>query len=145
MDYDAVPTEAPTLPFERVSLTDAGRVQHFFTVMLGQAPTVEQAIERLEEEMDELADAIDFIGLGCCGDDDCPCGDNDPKDDEHLLKELCDVLFTLHGLALAKGYNLTEAFKRVCDSNLTKMPAVGSTTKIAKGPGYVEPTLDDLI
>lgn len=138
---DYIPTEAPVLPFERVSLTDAGKVMGFYTAKLGRAPTKEEALERLDEEIDELIDAIDFEELGCCGDGDCPC--KNQNDAEHILKECVDVYYTILGYCLSRGWDFGSAFKAVHASNMTKQPT--ESGKVIKGPDYVEPDLSGCV
>jgi predicted HAD superfamily Cof-like phosphohydrolase len=56
----------------------------------------------------------------------------------HLLKELCDVVYTAVGMAVRCGYDFDAAFLKVHTSNMTKTK-VGNLVK--KLEGYVEPTL----
>lgn len=68
----------------------------------------------------------------------------------HMLKELADLVYVCHQMAEAFGWDLYEAFKRVHESNMSKLDADGTPIrredgKILKGPFYFEPTLIDLV
>lgn len=140
---DAVSTEAPHLE-DTILQTDAGRVAAFYMKMLGRMPTPEEAAERLYEEIDEFLEAFDFsvdgtrLDEGCCGGDDCPCGINEPASHpESVLGEMADVIITLNGYALSKGWNLAGAVRAVMDKNMTKSPNIGGTGKIQKPDDFV--------
>lgn len=70
----------------------------------------------------------------------------------NLLKEGADLLYVLLGtfVSLGLGEQLIEAFKRVHESNMSKLgedgkPIYREDGKVMKGPNYKAPTLDDLI
>ena len=68
----------------------------------------------------------------------------------HLLKELADLVYVCYGAAEAFGWDLDEAFKRVHESNMSKLGADGKPIyredgKVLKGPNYREPYLGDLV
>lgn len=107
---------------DTAELTDAGRVAAFYSAKLGRAPTEYEARCILYEELAELEAALAAGAVAT-----------------ETLKEMADVLVTLHGYALARGWNLTEAFRLVCDSNMTKEPTTAG--KIHKGADYVPPDL----
>jgi predicted HAD superfamily Cof-like phosphohydrolase len=67
-----------------------------------------------------------------------------------LLKEMADLQYVLSGAAVSLGLNLEEAFKRVHESNMSKLGEDGKPIrredgKTLKGPNYKEPYLDDLV
>jgi NTP pyrophosphatase (non-canonical NTP hydrolase) len=69
-----------------------------------------------------------------------------------LLKEGADLLYVLLGtfVSLGLGDQLTEAFKRVHESNMSKLDENGKPIyrdggKVLKGPNYKPPVLDDLV
>lgn len=65
---------------------------------------------------------------------------------ENYLKELCDVLYVIYGQAVSFGWDLEEAFNRVHESNMTKVPFTkDSVGKIIKGDNYKPPTMEGLI
>lgn len=69
---------------------------------------------------------------------------------EHLLKELADLTYVCYQMAACFGWDLTEAFNRVHQSNLSKLgpdgkPIFREDGKVLKGPNYKEPTLIDLV
>lgn len=69
---------------------------------------------------------------------------------EHLLKELSDLVYVCYQMAAAFGWNLTEAYSRIHNSNLSKLGEDGQPIrredgKILKGPNYYEPDLSDLV
>lgn len=68
----------------------------------------------------------------------------------NLLKELVDLLYVVYGYAATYGLPIDEAFKRVHESNLSKLgddgkPMYRDDGKILKGSNYVEPDLSDLL
>lgn len=135
----ATPTERPDLSLPRVSMTDQGRVTAFYQKMLGRMPTVSEATDRLYEEMNELWEALD--GVCSCGCQECDT-DSSPG---HLLGEMCDVIFTINGLAAAYGWNLTGAFNAICDANMRKTTNVGGAGKIQKPADFVPADLRPFI
>lgn len=82
----------------------------------------------IEEEMEELKEAIwEFKrapGL--------------TYTQEDLLKEMCDVIFTIKVWCSSNYWLLESAFDEVCDSNLSKLDGVEvrEDGKILKGPNY---------
>tara|TARA_R100000152_G_scaffold20276_1_gene13597 strand:- start:572 stop:895 length:324 start_codon:yes stop_codon:yes gene_type:complete len=69
---------------------------------------------------------------------------------ENLLKELVDLVYVCHQMAVTFGWDLDEAYNRVHDSNMSKLDEEGKPIyredgKIMKGPNYFTPTLTDLI
>lgn len=67
-----------------------------------------------------------------------------------LLKELCDLQYVLSGFAVTFGLPLDEAFKRVHESNMSKLgpdgkPIYREDGKVLKGPNYKKPDLSDLV
>lgn len=69
-----------------------------------------------------------------------------------ILKEGADVLYVLLGtfVGLGLGDQLIEAFKRVHESNMSKLgedgkPIYREDGKVMKGPNYKPPVLDDLV
>jgi predicted HAD superfamily Cof-like phosphohydrolase len=70
----------------------------------------------------------------------------------NLLKEGADLLYVLLGtfVSLGLGEQLIEAFKRVHESNMSKLgedgkPLYREDGKVLKGPNYKPPELGDLI
>lgn len=70
----------------------------------------------------------------------------------NLLKEGADLLYVLLGtfVSLGLGDQLTEAFKRVHESNMSKLGEDGKPVfrydgKVMKGPNYKPPNLEDLV
>ena len=67
-----------------------------------------------------------------------------------LLKELCDLQYVLSGFAVTLGLPFDEAFKRVHESNMSKLgpegkPIYRDDGKVLKGPNYKKPDLSDLV
>ncbi len=65
---------------------------------------------------------------------------------EHLVKELCDVLYVTYGYGASFGIDLDKAFALVHASNMSKVgedgiPIRREDGKILKGPNYWEPDL----
>jgi predicted HAD superfamily Cof-like phosphohydrolase len=72
-------------------------------------------------------------------------------DREHILKEYSDLLYVVFGFAVNFGIQdvAVEAFKRVHESNLSKLdengkPIYNENGKVVKGPNYKEPTMEGL-
>ena len=66
-----------------------------------------------------------------------------------LTKELADLLYVVHGTAVAFGLPLEPAFVRVHESNMSKLdtdykPIFNEAGKVMKGPFYKPPILEDL-
>jgi NTP pyrophosphatase (non-canonical NTP hydrolase) len=90
---------------------------------LENPPTVALRIKLIEEEYDELIEAINW---------------GDPA---LVAKELADLLYVVHGTAVAFGIPLDEVFQAVHRSNMTKITTHTGTgdVKVGKGPSYVDP------
>lgn len=94
----------------------------------------------IKEEFDEVTAEIQAL-------------DRNPEDKvalENLLKELADLQYVLAGMCATFGLDLYIAFKRVHDSNMSKLgldgkPVLRADGKIQKGPNYKKPDLKDLI
>ena len=67
----------------------------------------------------------------------------------NLLKELADLLYVVYGAGVSLGLDLDEAFKRVHESNMSKLvdgkPLKNKDGKVIKGPFYKKPFLQDLV
>jgi NTP pyrophosphatase (non-canonical NTP hydrolase) len=70
----------------------------------------------------------------------------------NLLKEGADLLYVILGtfVSLGLGNQLVEAFKRVHESNMSKLdengkPLYREDGKVMKGPNYKPPNLEDLV
>ena len=67
-----------------------------------------------------------------------------------ILKEMADLQYVLSGLAVTFDLPLQPAFKRVHDSNMSKLndqgkPDYRADGKVMKGPNYHKPDLLDLV
>lgn len=98
---------------------------------------VKLRIKLIQEESKELTDQLW---------DDCQAGKISPN----LLKEMADVLYVTYGLAVGLGLDVEEAFKRVHESNMSKLddegkPIYREDGKVLKGPHYKAPYLGDLV
>ena len=74
----------------------------------------------------------------------------DATDKENLLKELADLLYVIYGYAATYGLPIDEAFKRVHESNMSKLgddgkPLYREDGKVLKGPNYKQADLGDLV
>lgn len=85
-----------------------------------------QRLRIFQEEVREFQEAI-------------PTG-NRPE----ILKELCDVLYSIIGFGVCYGLPVDEGFKRVHASNMSKSPTDDPDGKAIKGPGYFKADLRDL-
>ena len=65
---------------------------------------------------------------------------------EKLLKEMCDVVYVIKGTAVSFGMDFDEAYKRVHQSNLSKLPLTKDDDgKVLKGPNYKPPSMEGLV
>ncbi len=66
-----------------------------------------------------------------------------------MLKELADLQYVLSGMVVALGLPMQEAFRRVHQSNMSKLvngkPLKREDGKFLKGPNYKPPFLEDLV
>ena len=72
------------------------------------------------------------------------------KDECEQLKELADLVYVCYQFAASQEWDLDEAFRRVHESNMSKLDEYGKPIyrpdgKVLKGPNYKEPYLQDLI
>lgn len=70
-------------------------------------------------------------------------------DKEKVAKELADLLYVTFGMADSLGIPIDEVFRRVHESNMSKLgpdgkPIYRDDGKVLKGPNYKEPDLEDL-
>ena len=65
-------------------------------------------------------------------------------DRSDVIKEACDLIWVVYGLLHTMGVDTDEAFGRVADSNISKLPFTYKNGKVQKGPNYRKPTLKDL-
>jgi NTP pyrophosphatase (non-canonical NTP hydrolase) len=122
----------------------AQMVQEFDTAMGGNPPPEVHSdfdnmkIGLVEEEFEEFMRAIYDEGLGGV------------SVEKEILKELCDLVYVAVGYALYRGWDFDEAFKRVHESNMSKLGDDGKAIrradgKVIKSLNYYPPKLDDLV
>lgn len=85
--------------------------------------TMALRIRLIDEEYEEVVEAINW---------------GDPA---QIAKELADLLYVVHGAAVAFGIPLDEVFNVVHGSNMSKIHGHVSSgdVKVGKGPDYVDP------
>tara|TARA_R100001377_G_scaffold63775_1_gene39370 strand:+ start:301 stop:675 length:375 start_codon:yes stop_codon:yes gene_type:complete len=65
---------------------------------------------------------------------------------QKLLKEMCDVVYVIKGMAVSFGMDFEEAFKLVHKSNMSKLPLLKDADgKVQKGLNYEPPMLEGLV
>lgn len=65
---------------------------------------------------------------------------------EELLKEMCDLVYVIKGMAVSFGMDFDEAYKRVHDSNMSKLPLIKNEDgKVLKGINYKAPNMKGLV
>ena len=65
---------------------------------------------------------------------------------QDLLKEMCDVVYVIKGMAVSFGMDFDEAFELVHKSNMSKLPLIKDANgKVQKGLNYEPPILEGLI
>ena len=89
-------------------------------------------ISLLEEELNELKDAID------------------KKDLVKVADEITDILYVTYGAGHAFGIDLDKCFEEVQKSNMSKLgedgkPIYNEFGKVMKGPNYFKPLLKKII
>lgn len=71
-----------------------------------------------------------------------------PQTKLKMFKELADVQYVVSGMAVSLGIPLEEVFRRVHESNMSKLvdgkPLKRADGKFLKGPNYKKPDLSDL-
>lgn len=77
-------------------------------------------------------------------------GKTDKVDLEALAKELADLLYVTYGTAVALGIDITEAFRRVHESNMSKLGPNGEVLrrddgKIMKSDNYRPPSMEGVV
>ena len=89
-------------------------------------------IELIEEELEELKDAIN------------------KKDLKETVDALTDILYVVYGAGHAFGVNLDKCFEEVQNSNMSKLgedgkPIYNENGKVMKGPNYFKPDLNQFL
>jgi len=89
-------------------------------------------IELIEEELEELKDAIN------------------KKDLKETVDALTDILYVVYGAGHAFGVNLDKCFEEVQNSNMSKLgedgkPIYNKNGKVMKGPNYFKPNLNQFL
>ena len=69
---------------------------------------------------------------------------------EEIMKESFDLIYVILGTFVEFGWDLEEAFRRVHQSNMSKLgedgkPIYREDGKVLKGPNYKKPDLSDLV
>ncbi len=72
------------------------------------------------------------------------------QDPEDMLDALADIVYVCIGTAIAFGWDFDEAFRRVHESNMSKLgpggePLYHDSGKVLKGPRFRAPKLADLV
>ena len=94
--------------------------------------TRELRLELIQEELDELSDAVA------------------DRDMIQIADALTDLLYVVYGAGHAFGIDLDECFAEVHRSNMSKLGPNGKPIhredgKVMKGPGYFEPDLEGVL
>ena len=94
--------------------------------------TRELRLELIQEELDELSDAVA------------------DRDMIQIADALTDLLYVVYGAGHAFGIDLDECFQEVHSSNMSKLGENGKPIhredgKVMKGPGYFEPDLESIL
>ena len=94
--------------------------------------TRELRIELIQEELEELSDAVA------------------DRDMVQIADALTDLLYVVYGAGHSFGIDLDECFQEVHSSNMSKLgedgrPIYREDGKVMKGPGYFEPDLEGIL
>ena len=92
----------------------------------------EKVVDLIEEELEELKDAIN------------------KKDLKETVDALTDILYVAYGAGHAFGVDLDKCFEEVQSSNMSKLgkdgkPIFNENGKVMKGPNYFKPNLSQFI
>lgn len=74
----------------------------------------------------------------------------DAHNEQDIVKEACDVLYVILGFMVSFGVDWSEAFRRVHESNMSKLgddgkPVYRADGKVIKGPNYRKPDMSGLV
>ena len=94
--------------------------------------TRELRIELIQEELEELSDAVA------------------DRDMVQIADALTDLLYVVYGAGHSFGIDLDECFQEVHSSNMTKLgedgrPIYRDDGKVLKGPSFFEPDLEGIL
>ena len=94
--------------------------------------TRELRLELIQEELDELSDAVA------------------DRDMIQIADALTDLLYVVYGAGHTFGIDLDECFQEVHSSNMSKLgddgrPIHREDGKVMKGPNYFEPDLENIL
>ena len=94
--------------------------------------TRELRIELIQEELEELSDAVA------------------DRDMIQIADALTDLLYVVYGTGHSFGIDLDECFQEVHSSNMSKLgedgrPIYREDGKVMKGPNYFEPDLEAIL
>ena len=99
------------------------------------------AMDLIKEESEELAESLDSVAVHQT--------DEYVVDSEHILKEVCDLLYVTIGFAsrYVEFDNLPEAFKRVHENNMLKISngTLNGNGKLIKTEDHPKVDLSDLV
>tara|TARA_R110000851_G_scaffold43930_1_gene108316 strand:- start:1324 stop:1815 length:492 start_codon:yes stop_codon:yes gene_type:complete len=99
------------------------------------------AMDLIKEESEELAESLDSVAVHQT--------DEYMVDPEHVLKEVCDLLYVTIGFAsrYVEFDNLPEAFKRVHENNMLKISngTLNGNGKLIKTEDHPKVDLSDLV
>ena len=106
-----------------------------------------QTLALITEEADEVFEAGQLLADAI---EDTQEALDIPKLKEDMLKELCDLKYVIDQYAAVMGWNIDEGYRRVHESNMSKLdeegyPIYNENGKVMKGPNYKKPNLSDLI
>lgn len=97
---------------------------------------INEEVAELNAEIDSLANEIETTGH------------IKTETKLRMFKELADVQYVVSGMAVSLGIPLEEVFRRVHESNMSKLvdgkPLKRTDGKFLKGPNYKKPDLSDL-
>lgn len=97
---------------------------------------INEEVTELNVEIDHLVNELETTG------------EINRETKQKMFKELADVQYVVSGMAVSLGIPFEEVFKRVHESNMSKLvdgkPLKRADGKFLKGPNYKKPDLSDL-
>lgn len=113
--------------------------------------TVDKRKRLIQEETAEVSEALDdYWKWTFYSNNGYTVQDTVDRIRQHLAKELADLLYVVYGTAEEFNISIEEVFKRVHESNMSKVWDDGTVHynefgKVLKPPTYSPPDLSDLI
>lgn len=141
-------TDTPKTSYEpKVDVRSTYEMVREFARVMGQPLDTDISVE---QDMYNLGEPSEIISLRYKLIQQEFCEFMESDDWENMLKELMDLKYVIDGFCATFGWDADIAFKRVHESNLSKLdddglPVYDSSGKVMKGANYKPCDLSDLV